>query len=90
MRELPGATHLLGGGLTEAMVRFAARREYARTAEDVLARRWRLLFLDARLAASLAPRVGAILQEETGADPHVAQFQALAQSYLSLPLQQGS
>ncbi len=90
VREMPGATHLLGGGLTEAMVRFAARREYARTAEDVLARRWRLLFLDASLAASLAPQVGAILQEETGADPHVAQFQALARSYLSLPLQQGS
>ena len=52
---LPGADHELGAGLTEAMVRFAARNEYARTAEDVLARRWRLLFLDARLAAPLAP-----------------------------------
>ena len=43
------------------MVRFAARSEYARTVEDVLARRWRLLFLDARLAGSLAGEVGAIL-----------------------------
>ena len=41
------ATAHLGGGLTEAMVRFAARHEYARTVEDVLARRSRLLFLDA-------------------------------------------
>jgi glycerol-3-phosphate dehydrogenase len=90
VRELPGATRLLGGGLTEAMVRFAARREYARTVEDVLARRWRLLFLDASLAASLAATVGAILQEETGADPHVEDFQALARSYLELPVRQAS
>ncbi|WP_309605314.1 glycerol-3-phosphate dehydrogenase/oxidase, partial [Phenylobacterium sp.] len=85
VRELPGATRLLGGGLTEAMVRFAARREYARTVEDVLARRWRLLFLDAALAGAMAPQVGAILREETGADPRVAEFEALSRLYLSLP-----
>ena len=50
--SLPGSGRMLGGGLTEAMVRFAARHEYARTAEDVLARRSRLLFLDAKLAAN--------------------------------------
>jgi glycerol-3-phosphate dehydrogenase len=50
--------------------------------EDVLARRWRLLFLDARLAASLAPVVGRLLQEETGVDPGEAAFGALAASYL--------
>ncbi len=83
--ELPGADRPLGDGLTEGMVRFAARREYARTVEDVLARRWRTLFLDARLAGSLAETVGAILQEETGADPRVAELQALAASYLQLP-----
>ncbi|MHB1122653.1 MAG: glycerol-3-phosphate dehydrogenase/oxidase [Ramlibacter sp.] len=82
---LPGAGKDLGGGLSEAMVRFAARAEYARTAEDMLARRWRLLFLDARLAQALAPAVGAILREETGADPQVQQFQQLARSYLELP-----
>lgn len=82
---LPGAQHDLGGGLTEAMVRFAARSEYARTVEDVLARRWRLLFLDAAQAEALAPEVGAILQEETGVDPQVAAFQELARSYLALP-----
>ena len=41
--------HQLAPGLTEGMVRFAARYEYAVTVEDVLARRSRLLFLDARL-----------------------------------------
>jgi glycerol-3-phosphate dehydrogenase len=82
---LPGADRHLGGGLTEAMVRFAARHEYARTAEDVLARRIRLLFLDARLAGALAPEVGAILRQETGIDPQVEALQALAASYLELP-----
>ncbi|HEY1227076.1 MAG TPA: glycerol-3-phosphate dehydrogenase/oxidase, partial [Ramlibacter sp.] len=48
VRSLPGASTDLGGGLTEAVVRIAARHEYARTVEDVLARRSRLLFLDAR------------------------------------------
>jgi glycerol-3-phosphate dehydrogenase len=82
---LPGARRELGGGLTEAMVRFAARKEYARTVEDVLARRWRLLFLDARLAGSLATDVGAILVQETGRDPQVRAFEDLARLYLALP-----
>ncbi|MES3002849.1 MAG: glycerol-3-phosphate dehydrogenase/oxidase [Pseudomonadota bacterium] len=82
---LPGAKHELGGGLTEAMVRFAARHEYARTVEDVLARRWRLLFLDARLAGTLASKVAAILQEETGVDPKAESFEKLARLYLTLP-----
>ncbi|MGQ0711271.1 MAG: FAD-dependent oxidoreductase [Rhodoferax sp.] len=82
---LPGAQHLLGGGLSEAMVRFAARQEYARTVEDVLARRSRLLFLDARLALSLAPSVAAILWQETGVDPQEAAFCALARRYLDPP-----
>jgi glycerol-3-phosphate dehydrogenase len=85
--SLPGADNELGGGLTEAMVRFAARSEYARTAEDVLARRCRLLFLDARLAGSLAQVVGTILLEETGADPQVEPMRSLAKTYLALPVQ---
>ena len=82
---MPGAGQVLGGGLTEAMVRFAARFEYARTVEDVLARRSRLLFLDARLAGSLGAAVGVILQEETGIEPQVDAFLGLAQHYLHLP-----
>jgi len=82
---LPGAQRQLGGGLSEAMVRFAARREYARTVEDVLARRSRLLFLDARLAGSLAEEVGEILLQETGVDPQISAFHALARRYLGLP-----
>ena len=66
----------------EAMVRFAARYEYAVHVEDVLARRSRLLFLDARLAAQWAPRVAQILQEETGLDPALESFIQLAGQYL--------
>ena len=82
---MPGAARELAPGLTEAMVRFAARHEYARTVEDVLARRSRLLFLDAALAGSLADEVGAVLQDETGRDPEIAAFKALAAEYLRLP-----
>ena len=82
---LPGADRDLGGGLTQAMVRFAARREYARTVEDVLARRARLLFLDARLAARLAPAVARLMLEETGVDPQQAAFERLARQYAALP-----
>ena len=82
---LPGADRALGGGLTEAMVRFAARHEYARTTEDVLARRSRLLFLDAALAKSLAIEVSALLHQETGVDPALDAFLALCDQYLHMP-----
>lgn len=72
-------------GLTPSMIRFAARYEYARTVEDVLARRSRLLFLDAGLAQSVAPAVAAILQDETGTDPGLGAFCELAQRYQTLP-----
>lgn len=84
LQALSGAGQWLGIGLNEAMVRFAARHEYALTVEDMLARRSRCLFLDARLAVALAPTVGEILQKETGFDPRVAAFTALAQQYLHI------
>jgi glycerol-3-phosphate dehydrogenase len=83
--SLPGARRHLGGGLSEAMVRFAARHEYARTVEDVLARRIRLLFLDAALAGSLASEVGELLRQETGIDPQAAAFRELAATYRKMP-----
>lgn len=87
VQALPGADVDLGGGLTVAMVRFAARYEYALTVEDVLARRCRALFLDARRAIVLAPAVAQILREELGgADPGLDAFVALAQQYLQIPV----
>jgi glycerol-3-phosphate dehydrogenase len=82
---LPGADREILPGLTEAMVRFAVRRECARSVEDVLARRSRWLFLDAALAASAADRVAAILAEEIGAafEPaaSAAAFRRVADGY---------
>jgi len=83
--SLPGHGAMLAMGLTEAMVRFAVRHEHARTVEDVLARRSRLLFLDAAVAESVAERVAAILQEEGIADPRWGEFVALAHQYRTLP-----
>ena len=86
VRGCPGASNDLGGGVTEAMVRFAAQHEYARTVEDVLARRCRMLFLDARKAARVARGVAEVLQQETGRDPQLPAFLALTEQYLRLPV----
>lgn len=85
VRAMPGSDTELTPGLTVGMLRFAARYEYARCVEDVLARRSRLLFLDAGLAARLAPAVAAVLLEETGTDPRLSDFLALADSYQAVP-----
>lgn len=78
----PGAEHQIGLGLTEGMVRHAARSEHAHTVEDVLARRWRALFLDARMAAAMAPAVAAILTDEGAPEPALGQFLQLCRHYL--------
>jgi glycerol-3-phosphate dehydrogenase len=85
LEQLPGKDVMVAPNLSEAMVRFAARYEYARTVEDVLARRNRLLFLDARAAAAAAPAVAAILAEELGHPVPVDDFLALTEQYLALP-----
>ncbi|WP_051359914.1 glycerol-3-phosphate dehydrogenase/oxidase [Adhaeribacter aquaticus] len=51
-----------------AEVIWVIRYEMARTVEDVLARRLRLLFLDARAAMAVAPKVARILAAELGHD----------------------
>lgn len=85
LEQLPGHGVMLAPNLSEAMVRFAARYEYARTVEDVLARRNRLLFLDAKAAAAAAPAVAAVLSQELGVAVPTDGFIALAQRYLTLP-----
>jgi glycerol-3-phosphate dehydrogenase len=89
LRTLPGATNWLWrdgeGGLSEAMVRFAARYEMARSVEDALARRSRLLFLDAAEAARAADAVAAILADELGLPVETTAFKALAERYRTLP-----
>ena len=66
---------------------WAARYEMARTVEDVLARRTRALFLDARAAIECAPTVAGILARELGRDDawkasQVASFRETAKGYL--------
>ncbi len=93
LRSLPGAGQWLWhdtetgrGACSEAMVRFAVRYEMARTVEDVLARRSRLLFLDAAEAARQAPTVAAILASELGRAPEdTTGFAQLAAQYQRLP-----
>jgi glycerol-3-phosphate dehydrogenase len=70
-----------------AEVLWAARAEMARTVEDVLARRCRTLFLNARAASAMAPQVATILARALGHDVEwerrqVAEFRLLAQEYL--------
>lgn len=52
----------------KAEVVHAVRSEMARTAEDVLARRTRALFLDARASVEMAPEVTRLMAEELGCD----------------------
>ncbi len=74
IRELIAADATLGRPLdsqlpyTEAEVVWAARAEMARTVEDVLARRTRALFLNAKAATRMADRVAEILARELGRD----------------------
>ena len=65
----------------------AARCNYVRTVEDFLARRNRLLFLDARAAIQLAPAVADILQKELNwtneqRDTQLKAFIQLANQYI--------
>jgi glycerol-3-phosphate dehydrogenase len=59
----------------------------ARTLEDVLARRTRALFLDARASIEAAPQAARLLAEELGHDDlwqhkQVAAFDAVAAQYV--------
>ena len=64
----------------------AVRREFARTVEDVLARRTRELFLNASKARDLAPQIAASMAKELGRDEawqkeQVRAFAELAKGY---------
>lgn len=72
---------------TEAEVVWAIRNEMARTIEDVLARRVRILYLDARAAIECAPRVAELLMQELAKDSdwkekELARFNETARGYL--------
>ena len=68
-------------------VLWAARHEMARTVEDVLARRVRVLFLDAKRSIEMAPKVAEILAKELNKDKQwisnqVEDYTQLAKGYI--------
>jgi len=70
-----------------AEVIWAARMEMARTVEDILARRTRVLFLNAQAAIRMAPKVAEILAKELGKDvrwqaEQLTRFNETAKGYL--------
>jgi glycerol-3-phosphate dehydrogenase len=70
-----------------AEVVWAARYEMARTVEDVLGRRLRMLFLNAGAAIEAAPTVARILREELNKESaweneQIQKFTEMAQNYL--------
>lgn len=72
---------------TVAEVVWAVREEMALDVEDILARRVRLLFLDARVAAEIAPKVASIVAKELGhdqawIDQQVRDFTELSKHYI--------
>ncbi len=76
---------------TAAEVVWAVHYEMARTVDDVLARRLRILFLNARAAMELAPTVAAIMAEEMDkdqdwADRQTKDFLNIAKNYLVDPI----
>jgi glycerol-3-phosphate dehydrogenase len=58
---------------------------FARTVADVLARRSRLLFLDARAAIAAAPTVARHLQTAINRDPALDRFMSEAKHFLLEP-----
>jgi glycerol-3-phosphate dehydrogenase len=82
----------LGDPLNEALpycgaeVVWAARSEMSRTVEDFLARRVRALFLNAKAAIAMAPRVAELMavelnQEDAWKNDQIKNFQELARQY---------
>ncbi len=72
---------------TGAQVVWAVREEMAQTLDDVLARRIRALYLDARVAKEMAPKVAHIMATELGKDQaweeeQVNEFCQLADGYI--------
>jgi glycerol-3-phosphate dehydrogenase len=70
-----------------AQVVWAVRKEMARTVEDFLSRRIRMLLLDARVSMAMAPEVADIMARELKRGPRwihsqLVDYQALAEGYI--------
>jgi len=72
---------------TSAEVIWSVRDEMAMKVEDILARRLRILFLDAKAAKTMAPKVAQIIAEEKGYDAawieeELADFEKTVNKYI--------
>jgi glycerol-3-phosphate dehydrogenase len=72
--------------ILKAQIVWAGRKEMARTVEDVLARRTRALFLDARESIRIAPEVATIMARELNQDKvwlikQIHTFELVAKNY---------
>jgi len=72
---------------TKAEVIWAIRNEMARTVDDILARRVRALFLDAKAAIEITPEVASILakelnKDETWQQQQIKEFTTIANQYV--------
>ncbi len=72
--------------ILKSQVAWAVRNEVARTVEDVLARRTRALFLDARESIRIAPEVAKLMARELKKDDdwkrkQIEDFEAVAKNY---------
>ncbi|MBZ5663105.1 MAG: FAD-dependent oxidoreductase [Acidobacteriia bacterium] len=96
IRKLIGTDAALGEPLHAALpyvkaeVIWAARHEMARTVEDILARRTRALFLNARAALEMAPVVADLMASELGwgestKTKQLAAFRDVASNYVLHP-----
>ncbi len=75
---------------TVAEVIWAVREEMARTVDDVLARRVRMLYIDSKEAVNVAPKVAAIIAKELGYDKtweeqQIKDFTTIASNYIVNP-----
>lgn len=73
--------------ISELAIVQVTRAEMARTVEDILARRFRVLFLDAQIAMQLAPQVARIMAQELAKDEQwiqsqITEFNEVATHYL--------
>lgn len=91
MRDEPGMAGLLHPSLavTRAQVLWAVREEMARTVDDVLARRTRALYLNARAALDVAPAVAKLVGAELGRDEawltrQLVEFKEIAAGFMPL------
>jgi len=89
IREKPKLSELLNPALPirAAQVVWAVREEMARTLDDVLARRTRALFLNARSALAMAPAVARLMAQELGRDKawqqrQLSDFQQVAAHFI--------